>query len=258
MNKINLLFIVFLLLNFTMLAQQGWFEQNHLPTVNTLRDVDFVNATTGWAVGGFEVITRTTDGGINWTTQTSGTTNYLTGVSFTDSENGIAVGDGGIRGIILRTTDGGKRGLKENICEQIVSKQQGLAFCGGDPPQQDEQHPKRNRAKKQIGSPPAPAGAGTVGKVAGERIIHRIPNGDNDPKDTDQSQVELSDVGEKDGVPERDDRPRSNGAPQATDGVSHLGAEGEFFIGWGGGLNCICSRKGQDILLVGAGSGLLG
>jgi len=50
------------------------------------------------------IILRTTNGGTTWTSQTSGTINSLYGVSFTDSDNGTAVGDDGT---ILRTTDGG-------------------------------------------------------------------------------------------------------------------------------------------------------
>ncbi|MBC8490683.1 MAG: T9SS type A sorting domain-containing protein, partial [Bacteroidetes bacterium] len=47
---------------------------------------------------------RTTNGGINWTLQESGTGNELYGVSFTDANNGTAVGS---FGTILRTTNGG-------------------------------------------------------------------------------------------------------------------------------------------------------
>ena len=49
-------------------------------------------------------ILRTTNGGTNWTSQSSGTTNHLYGVSFTDANTGTAVGGGGT---ILRTTNGG-------------------------------------------------------------------------------------------------------------------------------------------------------
>ena len=110
MNKINLLFIVFFLLNFTMLAQQGWFEQNHLPTVITLYDVDFVNATNGWAVGVYGTIIRTTDGGKTWIRQISGNNYWLNGVSFTDINNGTVVGE---VGTILRTTDGGENWISQ-------------------------------------------------------------------------------------------------------------------------------------------------
>ena len=68
-----------------------------------------VKSITGWrwlynepSSGG--AILRTTDGGTTWTPQTSGTASLLLGVSFTDSDNGTAVG---VTGIILRTTNGG-------------------------------------------------------------------------------------------------------------------------------------------------------
>ncbi len=38
-------------------------------------------------------ILRTTNGGTTWTSQTSGTTNHLYGVSFTDANTGTAVGE---------------------------------------------------------------------------------------------------------------------------------------------------------------------
>jgi photosystem II stability/assembly factor-like uncharacterized protein len=50
------------------------------------------------------VILRTTDGGATWTPQSSGTTEFLEGVAFTDANTGTVVGSGGT---ILRTADGG-------------------------------------------------------------------------------------------------------------------------------------------------------
>ncbi len=55
-------------------------------------------------MGTLQIILRTTDGGVTWTSQFSGTGGRLRAVSFTDSDNGTVVGDGGT---ILRTTDGG-------------------------------------------------------------------------------------------------------------------------------------------------------
>ena len=55
---------------------------------------------TGW-VG---AIFRTTDGGSHWASQTSGVSNTLRAVAFTDANTGIAVGH---NGVILRTTNGG-------------------------------------------------------------------------------------------------------------------------------------------------------
>ncbi|MBW2370188.1 MAG: hypothetical protein JRH15_20145, partial [Deltaproteobacteria bacterium] len=50
-------------------------------------------------------IFNTTDGGKNWSLQNTGTDSYLYSVSFTDKDNGWAVGE---YGIILQTKDGGK------------------------------------------------------------------------------------------------------------------------------------------------------
>ena len=103
MKNLSLFFIALILLQPITLAQEGWFWQNPLPQGNFLYSVDFVSELTGWAVGS-NAILRTTNGGATWTSQTSGTTHSLRGVSFTDSDNGTAVG---YNGTILRTTDGG-------------------------------------------------------------------------------------------------------------------------------------------------------
>ena len=50
-------------------------------------------------------IFRTTDGGEHWIPQANPGTEFLFDVSFTDTNNGTAVGD---QRAILRTTDGGK------------------------------------------------------------------------------------------------------------------------------------------------------
>ena len=70
----------------------------------SLRDVAFVNTATGWAVGDLGTILKTTDGGVNWTAQNSGSTATLLAVDFIDLSTGWAVGSGGI---ILKTVDGG-------------------------------------------------------------------------------------------------------------------------------------------------------
>ena len=69
-----------------------------------LNGVSFTDPNNGTAVGDYGVILRTTNGGLNWISQTSGTSWQLWGVSFTDANTGTAVGDAGI---ILRTTNGG-------------------------------------------------------------------------------------------------------------------------------------------------------
>ena len=59
-------------------------------------------------------ILGTTDGGTTWTTQASGTTKELQGVSFTDLDNGTVVGGrypG--NGTIIRTTNGGTTWIQQ-------------------------------------------------------------------------------------------------------------------------------------------------
>jgi len=51
-----------------------------------------------------------------WFQQPSGTTEWLMGVSFTDANNGTAVGEGGT---ILRTTNGGVTFVKEKDIDEI-------------------------------------------------------------------------------------------------------------------------------------------
>ncbi|MBM3241900.1 hypothetical protein FJZ31_36985 [Candidatus Poribacteria bacterium] len=67
-------------------------------------DVHFVDARNGWAVGEDGVIAHTTDGGVTWTPQNSGTTNSLIGVDFVNANEGWIVGG---NGTILHTINGG-------------------------------------------------------------------------------------------------------------------------------------------------------
>jgi hypothetical protein len=69
-----------------------------------LNSVSFPHSHVGTVVGDFGTILRTTDGGITWSPQVSGTTLDLNSVCFIDSSSGTAVGDGGT---IIHTTDGG-------------------------------------------------------------------------------------------------------------------------------------------------------
>jgi photosystem II stability/assembly factor-like uncharacterized protein len=65
--------------------------------------VAFANANTGTAVGRGAIL-RTTDGGATWTSQSTGTTYWLWGISIIDVNTETVVGDWGT---ILRTTNGG-------------------------------------------------------------------------------------------------------------------------------------------------------
>jgi len=58
----------------------------------------------GWAVGASGKVLATTNGGVSWSMQTSGTAANLSGVWFTSTTDGWAVGKAGV---MIHTTDGG-------------------------------------------------------------------------------------------------------------------------------------------------------
>ncbi|MDZ4169280.1 MAG: YCF48-related protein [Coriobacteriia bacterium] len=82
-------------------------------TTAGLFDVDFVDATHGWAVGGGGLVLKTTDGAKTWKRVGAGATSAtLTGVDFVDRSTGWAVGRFPVATplaptVILRTDDGG-------------------------------------------------------------------------------------------------------------------------------------------------------
>ncbi len=75
-----------------------------------LNDIFFTDEYNGWIVGGDEdnhetIILRTSDGGLNWVVQESGTDNGLNSVWFTNDETGWIAGN---NGTILYTSNGGE------------------------------------------------------------------------------------------------------------------------------------------------------
>ena len=66
--------------------------------------VFFTDTLTGFAVGSQGTIIKTSDGGINWTSQFSGTTKGLGSVCFINENIGYCAGH---QGTIIKTTDGG-------------------------------------------------------------------------------------------------------------------------------------------------------
>ena len=80
-----------------------WVNQ-YCITTNSVNDIYFVNAQTGWIAGGAGEIFTTTNGGNNWTAQTSGTAVTLLSIRFFNTSAGVASGHSGK---ILTTTNGG-------------------------------------------------------------------------------------------------------------------------------------------------------
>src|SRR5262249_58426907 len=77
-----------------------------------LHDVQFVDASVGWAVGDEGVIWNTIDGGQHWERQPSGVRGSLRSLHFLDPYVGWVAGreelpEGGSAGILLHTRDGG-------------------------------------------------------------------------------------------------------------------------------------------------------
>jgi photosystem II stability/assembly factor-like uncharacterized protein len=95
--------------------------QDVTPAAVGFRDVFFLDATTGWAVG--SSIYRTTDGGTNWTKQYGTPDSELADVSFADAQNGWAVG---FANLVLHTTDGGQHWTPQDVGAQPLTAVMGV------------------------------------------------------------------------------------------------------------------------------------
>lgn len=71
---------------------------------DALRDVFFINATTGWICGENGYLIKTLNGGTTWAKQTSNALDHLFSIHFSDANNGWAVGP---NGQIIHTSNGG-------------------------------------------------------------------------------------------------------------------------------------------------------
>ncbi len=75
-----------------------------LGSTYTFNEIDMLDKDTGWAVATSGKIAKTTNGGINWSAVTSGTSNALYGVKAIDANTAVVVG---ASNTIRRTTNGG-------------------------------------------------------------------------------------------------------------------------------------------------------
>jgi photosystem II stability/assembly factor-like uncharacterized protein len=98
-------------------AQNLWHWQNPAPTANPLSSVYFVNQNTGWTVGAYGELYKTTDGGSSWKFKRIGASDgiywepSLYSVYFIDQNTGWLGGGGaGLAptDTILKTTDAGE------------------------------------------------------------------------------------------------------------------------------------------------------
>lgn len=98
------LFIIFTSI-FTSITFPQWTDQNPVPNGNHLWSTFFVNNNTGWIVGSDGFIKKTTNSGLDWIEQNSGTNVSLRSVYFADENTGWICGD---NGLILKTINGGQ------------------------------------------------------------------------------------------------------------------------------------------------------
>lgn len=70
-------------------------------------DMTFVNESTGFAVSGNGKIIKTADGGLHWSTLSSGVDFYLKRIQFVNSQTGFVIGGDSTGGYLLKTENAG-------------------------------------------------------------------------------------------------------------------------------------------------------
>ncbi len=101
----------------------NWFKPAYslnLATGDSLVDVAFTDATTGWTCAGGKIF-KTSDGGVTWVSQYADSSLFLHDLFFLDGQRGWAAGRFGVYGsefqyesTVLRTTDGGTTWQRAN------------------------------------------------------------------------------------------------------------------------------------------------
>lgn len=81
-----------------------WTNQNPVPDGNDLWSTFFIDDNTGWIIGSEGFIKKTTNSGLDWIQQNSGTTLTLKSIQFVNINTGWVCGE---EGLILKTTNGG-------------------------------------------------------------------------------------------------------------------------------------------------------
>jgi len=87
------------------LVYSGFIDTGSSDGDPSLTAISFCNASRGWVVGEAGTILATTDGGVTWSAQRSGSSAGINGITFSNASHGWAVGDSGT---ILATSDGGR------------------------------------------------------------------------------------------------------------------------------------------------------
>lgn len=103
MKKIIIFLVIFYTTSLSLYSQEGWVTQN-VGVYSDYHSVFFPSPTTGWIVGWYSTIIKTTNSGTNWTQQVIGGNIGLQNVCFVSTDLGWVVGQSGT---ILSTTNGG-------------------------------------------------------------------------------------------------------------------------------------------------------
>ncbi len=109
MNCSQKIFLILLLFTSSIFSQ--WTNQNLVPEGNHLWSTFFINDNTGWIAGSEGLIKKTSNGGIDWALQNSGTKLTLKSIQFINPTSGWLIGE---NGLILKSTDGGQTWVQQN------------------------------------------------------------------------------------------------------------------------------------------------
>ncbi|UII26784.1 YCF48-related protein [Fulvivirga maritima] len=109
----------------------GSWEVSHLPTEATVREIDFINESKGWAVTDNGQIWVTEDAGTNWTLQYENAESpTLRDIYFYNEQIGYAVGDAGyVENVLFKTENGGEDWSKITLPLTAGASFYGLFFC---------------------------------------------------------------------------------------------------------------------------------
>ncbi len=112
-----------------------WNNVTPSPSPLLITDIFFIDNLHGFFTSTNGIIGKTTDGGVTWT-QSNVTDQWLYSISFTNGEEGYAVGGNYATGIVLRTTDSGNTWSSEYLPNSawlyfVDISRSGGTFCGG-------------------------------------------------------------------------------------------------------------------------------
>jgi photosystem II stability/assembly factor-like uncharacterized protein len=139
-NQLPTLLILLIVLLPKFALGQTSFSSQTTPTTQLLWGISFADTSIGYACGASGTLLKTTNGGTNWTSLTSGTTadlNFIRIVPGTGGQQALAVGDDNT---ILKTVNGGTTWTPQTIPFAVGSFVFGIQIidsvkyfaCGGD------------------------------------------------------------------------------------------------------------------------------